>query len=246
MNAQKVDHCPVCDNASLQSYALKDSYNFDRCASCQFVFLNPMPDQATLNQLYTDSDNEAEPTYDKAASRLRRAWIKLPRFFPYAIRKDCLDLGCGGGFIAEVLGRIARHSTGIDISQNAIDYASKRFSRPEFSCQSFEQLLQHKKQYDFVYSSEVIEHVSDINLYMQVITTLTKPGGHVYITTPDIGHARVPADINCWDVFTPPVHVQFFNRASATRLFENYGFEIQRFYRNRKPGLVFRARRLTS
>ena len=94
-----------------------------------------------------------------------------------------------------------------------------------------------------MYSSEVIEHVSDINLYMQVLRRLTRDNGHVYITTPDIGHPEVPAEINRWDVFTPPVHVQFFNRTSAQRLFEKYGFEILKFYPNRKPGLIFVARK---
>ncbi len=235
--------CPLCTSSAISLYSHKDDYRFDRCTACEFVFLNPMPDQDALNALYTQADREAEPTYDKASSRLRRAWLKLPRFLPYALNRDTLDLGCGGGFIAHVLGRVARTSTGIDISRKAIDYASQRFSKPVFLCRSFAELLEDDSDYDFVYSSEVIEHVSDINLYMQVLAKLTRKNGHVYITTPDIGHPRVPADIRQWDVFTPPVHVQFFNRASASSLFARYGFEIRRVYRNRKPGLIFLARK---
>jgi 2-polyprenyl-3-methyl-5-hydroxy-6-metoxy-1,4-benzoquinol methylase len=236
----------VCAARETFFFSRKDNYDFSRCRSCDFVYLDPMPDQTTLNALYVQENHEAEPVYDKASSRLRRAWLKLPRFLPFALNKDTLDLGCGGGFITHVLGHVARSSTGIDISQNAIDYAARRFSKPRFLCRDFSDLLDSADRYDFIYSSEVIEHVSDINLYMRVLQLLTREGGHVYITTPDIGHPRVPVSINDWDVFTPPVHVQFFNRASAQRLFANYGFEILRFYPNRKPGLIFAARKVTT
>lgn len=233
--------CAVCLSIDTEPLTEKDGYSFVRCKSCDFIFLDPMPDQDELNTQYIDPDREAEPTYNKTGSRLRRAWMKLPRFYPYARHQDTLDLGCGGGFVAHALSMIAKSSTGVDISENAIAYAKSRFKKPAFYCQSFEQLLESEKQYGFVYSSEVIEHVSDVNLYMRVLQKLVLPGGHVYITTPDSGHHKVPENINEWDVFCPPIHVQFFNRKTVIALFERYGFRITRFYKNKKPGLVFVA-----
>lgn len=202
-----------------------------------------MPTQAELNAQYMGTDKEAEPTYNKAGSRLRRALIKLPRFYPYARGQDVLDLGCGGGFVVYALSLVARSATGIDISENAVSYARSRFKRSRFICCSFTELLASDKQYGFIYSSEVIEHVSDVSLYMTVLDRLSAPGAHVYITTPDSGHPNVPGDITQWDVFCPPIHVQFFNRKTVTVLFEKYGFSIVKFYKNKKPGLVFLARK---
>ena len=235
--------CAVCSSTGVSHLTEHNGYEFKQCNQCDFIFLDPMPNQNELNSQYTNEHKEAEPTYDKASSRLRRAFIKLPRFFPYAWKKNTLDLGCGGGFIAHVLSLVATSSTGVDISQNAIAYASNRFKRPEFFIKSFTELLDWDMQYDFLYSSEVIEHVSDINLYMRVIQSLVKKNGYVYITTPDLGHPKVPENIRNWDVFAPPVHVQFFSRKTASILFEKYGFEIIRFYKNKKPGLIFLARK---
>jgi ubiquinone/menaquinone biosynthesis C-methylase UbiE len=237
-------HCAVCTSADTYYLAGKNGYNFSQCKECDFIFLDPMPTQDDLNAQYTDNNKEAEPTYDKAGSRLRRAWMKLPRFFPYAWDKNTLDLGCGGGFIAYLLSMIARTSTGVDISQNAVSYAKSRFKKPAFECKNFSGLLASEKQYDFIYSSEVIEHVSDVNLFMRVLQHLAAPQAYVYITTPDSGHSKVPADISQWDVFTPPVHVQFFNKKNAGVLFERYGFRIIKFYKNKKPGLIFLARKI--
>ena len=236
--------CAVCASTDTGFLAKKNDYTFARCQRCDFIFLDPMPAQENLNTQYTHKDREAEPTYDKASSRLRRAFIKLPRFFPYAYNKRTLDLGCGGGFIAQTLSLIGASSTGIDISDNAIRYARSRFPRPVFLCSSFTELLESDQQYDFIYSSEVIEHVSDVNLFMHVLQHLAAPGAHIYITTPDAGHPQVPQDISEWDVFTPPVHVQFFKSRTVTALFERYGFRILKFYKNKKPGLIFLARKI--
>ena len=237
-------NCAICSATDVEFLARKDSYSFVRCKHCGFIFLDPMPDQGELNTQYMDLHKEAEPTYNKAGSRLRRAIIKLPRFYPYAKGRDALDLGCGGGFVTYALGLVARSATGVDISANAVSYARSRFKRPRFICCSFTELLGPDKQYGFIHSSEVIEHVSDVNLYMRMLARLAAPDAHVYITTPDSGHPQVPADITQWDVCKPPIHVQFFNRRAATVLFEKYGFRIIKFYKNKKPGLVFLARKI--
>jgi 2-polyprenyl-3-methyl-5-hydroxy-6-metoxy-1,4-benzoquinol methylase len=236
--------CPVCDNTETRYFVSKNDYPFNRCEVCDFVFLNPMPDQGTLNEQYMDDKTEAEPTYNKASSRLRRAFIKLPRFMPYAFRKNVLDFGCGGGFVAHALSYVAKSSTGIDISENAVVYAKQRFKRANYYCTDFVQLLESEDQYDFVHSSEVIEHVSDINLYMKVLEHLVKKGGYLYITTPDLGHPKVPEDITEWDVFWPPIHVQHFTRKTVAILFQRYGFKIVKFYKNKKPGLIFLSQKL--
>ena len=239
----KAISCPICNNSDINYFVKKDDYSFDNCNSCEFMFLNPMPDQTTLNTIYTDKDTKANKGYKKASSRLRRAFIKLPRFLPYAFNKNSLDLGCGGGFVAYSLSFIAKSSTGVDINRKAIAYAKKRFNRVNFYCKDFHDLLKTKEKYDFIHSSEVIEHVSNINLYMQALTHLIKNKGYLYITTPDLGHRKVPRDITKWDVLCPPIHVQHFTKKTITILFKKYGFNIIKFYKNKKPGLIFLAQK---
>jgi 2-polyprenyl-3-methyl-5-hydroxy-6-metoxy-1,4-benzoquinol methylase len=236
--------CPVCDQAETHYFVTKNDYPFNQCTECDFIFLNPMPMQDELNAQYMDGEKETEPTYNKTGSRLRRAFIKLPRFFPYAFGKTCLDFGCGGGFVAYALSFIAKSSSGIDISENAIAYAKQRFKRAHYSCMDFVQLLEANDKYDFVYSSEVIEHVSDISLYMKTLAHLVKKGGYAYITTPDLGHPKVPENIIEWPMLCPPIHVQHFTQKTVNILFNRYGFKVVKFYRHKKPGLIFLAQKI--
>ena len=238
-NFVKTISCPVCDNPNINYFIKKDDYSFDKCNECDFIFLNPMPNQTVLNKIYTDEDTKTTDGYKKASSRLRRAFLKLPRFLPYVLNKNSLDFGCGGGFVAYAISFVSKSSTGIDINEKAVIYAKKRFNRVNFFCKNFSDLLKSQEKYDFVHSSEVIEHVSDINLYMQVLKQLVKKKGYLYITTPDLGHPKVPEDITKWDVLCPPIHVQHFTKKTASVLFKKYGFNIIKFYKNRKPGLIF-------
>lgn len=245
MNAEQnsIVPCPVCEKPETHYYVTKNNYPFNRCDHCNFVFLNPMPDQNTLNEQYTDEEQQAEPSYNKTSSRLRRAFIKLPRFLPYTLGKDILDFGCGGGFVAHALSFVAKTSTGIDISENAVAYAKSRFKKTNYFCMDFVQLLETTDKYDFVYSSEVIEHVSDINLYMKTLAHLVRQGGYAYITTPDLGHPKVPEDITEWTMLCPPIHVQHFTQRTVKQLFKRYGFEVIKFYKHKKPGLIFLAQK---
>ena len=240
---QKTALCPACNDSEISYFLKKNDYSFDCCKNCEFLFLNPMPNQTILNKIYTEEDTKAKDGYKKASSRLRRAFIKLPRFLPYAINKKCLDFGCGGGFVAYALSFIAKSSNGVDINAKAVAYAKRRFRFVNYFCADFTELIKSEDQYDFVHSSELIEHVSDINLYMKVLEKLVKKNVYLYITTPDLGHPKVPDNIKEWDVLCPPIHVQHFTKKTVSMLFSRYGFQIVKFYKNKKPGLIFLSKK---
>ena len=235
--------CPACNYSETHYFVTKNKFPFNQCTECDFIFLHPMPEQEELNEQYIEGEKELEPACNKPASRLRRAFLKLPRFLPYAFGKKTLDFGCGGGFIAHALSYVAKSSNGIDINENAIAYAKQQFKRANYACMDFVQLLETTDKFDFVYSSEVIEHVSDINLYMKTLAHLVGEGGYAYITTPDLGHPKVPEDITEWSMLCPPIHVQHFTQKTVYKLFNRYGFEVIKFYKHRKPGLIFLAQK---
>lgn len=234
--------CPVCGASAHRPFADKDGYAFQRCGECRFVFLDPMPTDGELAAIY-NSGGEAPGYFSKHASRARRAHLKLPRFFRYIVGKDVLDLGCGGGIMVGALGRLARHAVGLDISAQAIELAQATYPKHTYISAHFRDASLEADAFDFVHASEIIEHVNDLDAFMNLLQRITRPGGYVYITTPDIGHAKVPSEVRDWDVFSPPRHLQFFERSTLTRVFANYGFEARRKYFDAKPGLQMLFRR---
>jgi 2-polyprenyl-3-methyl-5-hydroxy-6-metoxy-1,4-benzoquinol methylase len=99
-----------------------------------------------------------------------------------------LDAGCGSGTISQFLSLHAGQIIGIDSNPSAIAYASDAFQRPnlQFRVGQFEDLL-GDKPFDGIYCIEVIEHLYDSQAadVLSLFRRLTKPGGQLFITTPN-------------------------------------------------------------
>ena len=78
---------------------------------------------------------------------------------------DVLDIGCGGGLLAEPLARLGAHVTGIDASEGAINAARDHAKRAgldiSYRHDTAENLADTGASFDIIIASEVIEHVND-------------------------------------------------------------------------------------
>lgn len=76
---------------------------------------------------------------------------------------NILDIGCGGGLLAEPLARLGAHVTGIDASEGAImaakDHAGRAGLNIDYRAITAEELAESGAQFDVIIASEVIEHV---------------------------------------------------------------------------------------
>ena len=101
-----------------------------------------------------------------------------------------LDIGCGGGLLAEPIARLGATVTAIDASTGAIAaaiaHAEAHNISIDYRCMASEELAaiaDYHQHFDVIYASEVIEHVSDIHTFAQTIAHLLAPDGVVVITT---------------------------------------------------------------
>jgi 2-polyprenyl-3-methyl-5-hydroxy-6-metoxy-1,4-benzoquinol methylase len=234
----------MCRTPAAAFFGRKNGYALSRCGSCGFVFLDPMPTRDELANLYRDEAGITADFYPKADSRFRRAFIKAIKFAGYIRGRDVIDVGCGGGFVAEAMRRVGGRATGLDISGRAIAYARRRFPSCEFACGVLEEFQETGRSFDFVYCSEVIEHVADADAFAAALARICRPGGRLFVTTPDIGHWRVPKDLVSWSLVDPPRHVRYFNAKSLTSLLERHGFTVRRKMFKLKPGLQVLAERV--
>lgn len=231
-------NCLVCGDKNVRNYQKTGSYQFVKCDDCNFVFCHPMPSQEELNKLYTSNGTDHAVNFPKSASRRRRALGQSLRLWPYCRGgRRAIDIGCGGGFMVDAMRLMGADAYGIDLGSAEIAYATNNFPKCTYTQISYDNFQTEKKKFDFVYSSEVIEHVGDLNQYMSLISNITISGGAVYVTTPDIGSKNRPNNVLSWGPFDDPQHIQFFDEKSMTVLFEKYGFKVIRKVRDKKTGL---------
>ena len=98
-----------------------------------------------------------------------------------------VDIGCGGGLIAEPMARLGAAVTGIDASATNISVASLHAKNAglaiDYRATTAEQLALEGAQFDVVFALEIIEHVDNVDLFYDSIAALVKPGGVLVLST---------------------------------------------------------------
>ena len=98
-----------------------------------------------------------------------------------------LDVGCGGGLIAEPLTRMGASVTGIDASDRNIGTAQAHAAETglniDYRAMSAEELVESGTTFDAVIALEIVEHVADLPLFAQSCAALTRPGGMLVFAT---------------------------------------------------------------
>lgn len=99
---------------------------------------------------------------------------------PFAGR-SLLDIGCGGGLVAEPMARLGFSVTGIDAEREAVGIAQAHTATSglaiDYRVGTAEGLAAEGKDFDVVLALEVIEHVADLDLFLESVGRLARPGG---------------------------------------------------------------------
>ena len=99
---------------------------------------------------------------------------------------NILDIGCGGGLLSEPMTRLGANVTGIDASAKNISiaklHAKKNKLKINYLCSSPEK-LKIKKKFDVILNMEIVEHVEDINFFINSCSKLLKKNGLMFVAT---------------------------------------------------------------
>lgn len=97
---------------------------------------------------------------------------------------NILDIGCGGGLVCEALCRMGANVTGIDADKNTIETAKNHAEQSNLDINYINDDAQNLNQkYDVVCALEIIEHVADINSFIELCTSKLKPNGILIMST---------------------------------------------------------------
>ena len=97
-----------------------------------------------------------------------------------------LDVGCGGGLLSEPLTRLGAEVTGIDASDKNINvaklHAKKNNLDIKYFCKSPEN-FNSKEKFDVILNMEIVEHVADVNFFLESCSELLKKDGIMFVAT---------------------------------------------------------------
>lgn len=160
-------------------------------------------------------------------------------------RLDCLaglrilDIGCGGGILSEPLARLGAEVVGADPAQENVAaarlHAAESGIAVDYRATTAEALAEAEEWFDIVLAMEVVEHVADLNLFVELTAGMVKPGGLMIAATINrtlksfalaiVGAEYIlrwlPRGTHQWDKFVTPNELEIaLTRAGLTPLGE--------------------------
>jgi 2-polyprenyl-6-hydroxyphenyl methylase/3-demethylubiquinone-9 3-methyltransferase len=137
-----------------------------------------------LAHRWWDSESEFRPLHQ--INPLRLEWIDQLAGLP---GKQVLDVGCGGGILAEAMAKRAARVMGIDLASkplgvarlHALEAGVENVDYREIATEAL--ALESPGRYDVVTCMEMLEHVPEPSAVVQACATLARPGGWVFFST---------------------------------------------------------------
>lgn len=220
--------CTVCKRSNNSIIFQKGSFCLNSCSKCGTVFLGEYSD-VFVPDLYSYYDKyanlEKENVFDPITSD--RCRDLLIWFSTFGFGKEVLDVGCGLGQFVEVADRSGWIAEGLELSKGAVDFAR----RQGVAVRDLDFLSEEIKpnSYDLVTFFEVIEHVPNPAEFVHRAGEVVRPGGLVYLTTPNfasLDRYLLGAD---WNIIHPE-HLTYFTPHTLRSLVKKTGFfEILHF-----------------
>lgn len=138
---------------------------------------------SALASKWWDPNSEFRPLHE--INPLRLNWIDQRAQLK---GKRVLDVGCGGGILAESMANRGANVLGVDLADKSLKVAElhrlESGAQVSYRCVSAEQLaMEEREQYDVVTCMEMLEHVPDPSQTIQACADLCKSGGWLFFST---------------------------------------------------------------
>ncbi|HPF26906.1 MAG TPA: bifunctional 2-polyprenyl-6-hydroxyphenol methylase/3-demethylubiquinol 3-O-methyltransferase UbiG [Steroidobacteraceae bacterium] len=131
---------------------------------------------------FWDPDGEFKPLHQLNPVRLRFVAERAP-----LTGRAVLDVGCGGGLLAESLSRAGAQVTAIDLAPGMIEtarlHAMEAGLEIDYRLTSIEELAAAEQRYDVVTCMEMLEHVPDPAATVRSLAAVLRPGGALFVST---------------------------------------------------------------
>ena len=204
-----------------------------RCPACHGVFLNSIPESFD-DELYSYYvRHQTRPSNSLYPALTNSRYLALLERWEHLVPgRHLLDVGCGIGAFVKAAVANGWAAKGIDLAEAAIDIGCSHglpISQNDFFSDAFELGSQ-----DMITMFEFIEHVPNPGKFLQRAEEILKPGGLLYVTTPNFNSIDRLVMGSAWDVihhehlsyFTPSTLAQLVSKTTDFEILETHAKNI--------------------
>lgn len=242
--------CGLCGASAERLFHRHDAFQapatFDvyQCANCDTNFAAPMAVDAGIYELIYRNASKVPgyARYERYRAQLKSGtdalgFLSKQEDIYWSIaevlrqknpqpKSSCriLEVGSGLGYLTYSLHQAGYDCRGIDLSAQAVTTARSHFGDLYAVSDLLELAKTDAGGYDFLIATELIEHVTAPNAFIEQAVRLLKPGGALILTTPN---KEMYSSRYVWHTDPAPVHLWWFSKASLRRMAWQHGLVVR-------------------
>jgi len=225
-------NCPICSDSKCCFKYQKASYFIYKCANCSVHFVHPQPSKNEILAIYDADYFKRGNKYNRYSTNriIERQEVvnelkNLQKIKKYKSYGKLLDCGCATGKFLYAAKKEGFDISGLEVSTSAAESASNLLKIEIENCELMQSI--HKQgSLDVITLWDVIEHVQNPLMVLNMANSLLKSDGILAFSTGDISSLWAKVTGKYWQLLTPPQHLFFYNQKSIKEILELSRFEL--------------------
>ena len=256
---QHLQNCPICNASSIvsfikttaQMHSSKELFNFDQCANCQLVFLNPRVNLDNLKNYYTSHylPYRGSEAWGKYSKLVKGSQKKLDLKRVKRVKEVCsispksliLDVGCGNpSFLKACQQKLNCKTMGIDFSDEGWKEQSTLFKGLDLQVAEIKDLSLNLKP-DIITMWHYLEHDYTPLENLTYLKSIAKPSTTLIIEIPNFDSISRKKYNENWAGWHTPRHTSLFSPDNIKLLLDKSGWNVSQLltYGTLNPYLLF-------
>lgn len=215
--------CQLCQQTGLTKFEIKGSNILWLCPDCELYQYGQMVDESAYASDYHEG---YEKHRDKKIKTARIRLNRVASLLSSANHQDIslLDIGCSVGATLEAAKAFQWRASGVDVSEDAVEFCKSK-GLDAVKVGGLE-LPFADNTFDVVVNWHVVEHVEDVRTTLAEWKRVLKPGGVLFMETPDASSPKVRKLGVEYRKFWAPEHTYTFTYDNLAKFLEQTGLEI--------------------
>lgn len=218
MTLSQHKNCLLCGSNKLVPLPRYAAASLVKCEQCSFVFAVLVPTTDELIAHY-----ETYPRHDSISPITLKRYKELcDGFLPYRQTGNFLDVGCGNGHLLDVAKKEGWKTFGTEFTDTAVAICrSKGISMQQgvLNADAYP-----AGSFDVITFIEVLEHINNPHDELRKFHKLLRPGGILYITTPNFNSLTRLTLKERWHAIEYPEHLCYYTARTLNKLLEDENF----------------------
>ena len=233
-------NCPACNGNSIQfvlnakDYTVSQkSFQIWQCSQCSLRFTQDVPDEKNIGSFYQSGDyishsdtkkgiiNRLYHSVRNITLKQKRKWVQTATGLPTGM---LLDIGAGTGAFAAEMNKSGWKVTALEPDATARNVAKTKYNLPLLPAEDL--FAQTAETFDAITLWHVLEHVHQLNEYLQTFQSILKNSGRLLIAVPNYTSYDAVYYKEHWAAYDVPRHLYHFSPQAMKSLLFQHGFEV--------------------